>query len=194
MTDNTEAVKNRFMKKVRKSRSGCWLWTAGKTSAYGAFHLNGKQLRAHRVAYELFVGPIPANMVLHHTCERGGCVNPAHLVPMTAGDNLRLQDHPESRKTHCPQGHPYNTKNTYVDPRGHRHCRVCKRENQLFARGYFAISRPEDRTHCPRGHPYNKANTIIRKDGSRLCRECNRETCRAYRDRRKRLGTLPKGK
>jgi hypothetical protein len=32
----------------------------------------------------------------------------------------------EARKTHCPAGHEYNEVHTYVDPKGGRHCRVCK--------------------------------------------------------------------
>jgi len=29
--------------------------------------------------------------------------------------------------THCPAGHAYDEANTYVDPRGRRSCRSCKR-------------------------------------------------------------------
>lgn len=31
----------------------------------------------------------------------------------------------ESRKTHCPQGHPYDEKNTHRSKKGHRSCRAC---------------------------------------------------------------------
>jgi hypothetical protein len=48
---------------------------------------------AHRVYYEAAVGPVPAGLVLHHVCGRGadGCVNPAHLVPVTPAQNARLR-------------------------------------------------------------------------------------------------------
>lgn len=47
-----------------------------------------------------------------------------HVGPLNvvSGDN-----HPSSRKTHCPRGHAYSQKNTYIDPRGYRHCRECRR-------------------------------------------------------------------
>lgn len=31
------------------------------------------------------------------------------------------------RKTHCPQGHPYDEENTYVTPSGVRQCRTCRK-------------------------------------------------------------------
>lgn len=32
--------------------------------------------------------------------------------------------------THCPQGHEYTPENTYINPRGNRECRKCKRERK----------------------------------------------------------------
>lgn len=43
---------------------------------------------AHRTAYELFVGPIPEGLELHHQCRNRGCVNPDHLEPATRQENL----------------------------------------------------------------------------------------------------------
>src|SRR5258708_2215197 len=31
------------------------------------------------------------------------------------------------KKVQCPQGHPYDAENTYVDGVGKRHCRVCRK-------------------------------------------------------------------
>jgi hypothetical protein len=47
---------------------------------------------AHVVWYERAVGPIPRGLVLHHRCGRGhlGCMNPAHLIPVTPAENARL--------------------------------------------------------------------------------------------------------
>ena len=30
-------------------------------------------------------------------------------------------------KTHCPKGHPYSVRNTYIDPKGNKRCRRCRR-------------------------------------------------------------------
>ena len=38
--------------------------------------------------------------------------------------------HHETQKTHCPNGHPYTTNNTYLDPRGYRNCRTCRANNR----------------------------------------------------------------
>jgi WhiB family redox-sensing transcriptional regulator len=35
--------------------------------------------------------------------------------------------HPETRKTHCPQGHPYDEANSYITKQGRRQCRACVR-------------------------------------------------------------------
>lgn len=44
---------------------------------------------------------------------------------MLYGDNYVAHN---ARKTHCPRGHAYSPKNTYVY-RNRRNCRTCTREN-----------------------------------------------------------------
>lgn len=119
----------------------CWPWTGKLTDAgYGKA---GRAGMAHRFVYERMVGPIPEGKSLDHTCHsrdrscRGGktcahrrCVNPAHLEPVTKRENdLRGRAFVavNAEKTHCLQGHPYDSANTRLTPKGRRVCRACTR-------------------------------------------------------------------
>lgn len=72
----------------------CWSWKAGMTGDYGCAYFNGKQWKAHRLAYHLSVGPIPIGAILTHRCSNPACCNPSHLVSRTVGDNNRLRKIP----------------------------------------------------------------------------------------------------
>lgn len=55
---------------------------------YGLININGKTTRAHRYSYEIYNGDLPKNCVIHHTCHRRNCVNPAHLQAITPQSNI----------------------------------------------------------------------------------------------------------
>ncbi len=82
----------RFWLKVEKTDT-CWLWKASLGSGgYGQFSINQKPRRAHRVAWELLVGPIPDGLDLHHKCFTPRCVNPEHLEPMKPKANKQTRN------------------------------------------------------------------------------------------------------
>ncbi len=126
-----------FMEKVRVAENGCWLWTGAQAGTgwetregYGMMAFGGTTHRAHRLAYEHFVGPIPDGLTIDHLCRVRHCVNPAHLEAVTLRENLLRGDTITAKNanaTTCPKGHPYSGPNLYVDPRGHRQCKACRR-------------------------------------------------------------------
>lgn len=124
----------RFWKYVNKTDT-CWLWTGHlDREGYGKFRGASERVRAHKFAYESLVGPVPDGLVLDHVVARGctnrHCVNPAHLEPVTCGENIRRgrTGCAQTAKTHCPQGHEYTPENTRISRRNERICKACARQ------------------------------------------------------------------
>lgn len=138
-------------------RDGECLLAQGARTSMGYVRVGSRRTQryAHRVAYEVWHGPIAAGMNVDHechnaaarhgecaggpTCPHRSCVNPAHLGLLDWKENLATS--------------PLTTHGGAEGPLG-------------------AIHRAK--TACPRGHPYDDANTI-RYRGARGCRECRRD-------------------
>lgn len=70
--------------------TGCWNWNLSKFHlGYGRIRHKSKDLSAHVWVYTMLVGPIPNGRQLDHLCRNKACVNPDHLEPVTASENVR---------------------------------------------------------------------------------------------------------
>jgi hypothetical protein len=125
-----ERHRDRFMAKVEKDENGCWLWVAHVTpNGYGQFGIGRKLFYAHRIAYEMFVGPIATGLQIDHLCRVRHCVNPDHMEAVTQRENI-LRGEAISAicavKTRCKRDHEFTDTNTYRRPDGSRECLTCR--------------------------------------------------------------------
>jgi hypothetical protein len=121
----------------------CWRWPGLiSTKGYGIVFHDGRQQKAHRVAYERLVGPIRSGVEPDHVCRNRACFNPMHLELVSHRENsLRGEGLPakNARKTHCKHGHAFDQQNTRYYQRKNgvmmRVCRQCKLEETWRRRG-----------------------------------------------------------
>ena len=78
----------------------CLIWTGGQNGAgYGQMRADGKNVLAHRWAYEHAHGLIPSGMQVDHVCHNRACVEPSHLRLATPKQNAehKIQARMDSR-------------------------------------------------------------------------------------------------
>lgn len=138
-------IQLRFWDNLNKEDSEiCWNWMGYRNRVgYGQIKVGGKNLRAHRVAYAIANGHVPASLDVLHSCDNPPCCNPNHLWLGTDLDNVadKVAKGRQAKgaimapyggvfqraQTHCKRGHPFDEKNTR-HRNGTRRCRTCVRE------------------------------------------------------------------
>lgn len=102
---------------IPEPNSGCWLWCGARYgNGYGYFKFGKGGIPAHRFAWRLYNGEIPAGLLVCHRCDNRVCVNPEHLFVGSHSDNLNDM-------------HAKGRNNT---PRGERHIRAKLTERDVI--------------------------------------------------------------
>lgn len=114
------------------SKSGCWEYLGARdANGYGRIFVAGKERKAQRVFFEVFVGPLPEGARLKHhlpaeRCIGSSCCNPAHLkVEQTFTDF-------KCARRICPKGHLIDADNAVIENRGSNllvRCRACRQQD-----------------------------------------------------------------
>lgn len=125
---------------ARPGLGPCWIYgPQRKRLTYGVFQMNKVHYRTHRFSYELHYGPFDPKLDVLHACDTPACVNPAHLSLGSDRENMidasAKRRHNQSRKTHCPKGHPYAGPNLGITKQAgrgtwNRVCKKCHAERQ----------------------------------------------------------------
>ena len=131
----------RFMSKVvPEPNSGCWLWMgSANISGYGRFSPYREKAKfAHRWLFEKTTGITLGSLHLCHKCDTPACVNPTHMFPGAAKDNLqdasrkgRLKRKPwyvTPLHKKCYKGHPLVPGNIVMERNGARRCLECAKK------------------------------------------------------------------
>ena len=94
-----------FTSRVEERADGCIAWVGTiNDSGYGLMPFYGRQIRAHRYAWERENGPIPEGMVIDHLCWNRACVNVEHLRVITMAQNQQNREGANKRSKNGVRG------------------------------------------------------------------------------------------
>lgn len=131
-------LETRLKNKIKIDKNGCWVWLGAKFKkqygnyaqiriSYGKY--KSKIRKAHFISYEHFVGKVPKGKELDHLCHNTLCINPKHLEPVLHSENMKRRK--DSGLLFCKYGHKYIPKTIYIDPKGRRQCKICRKNSVI---------------------------------------------------------------
>ena len=92
----------RFLRHVEQT-PGCWYWRGNLSDCgHGRVRVHGHLRSARRVAYELWVGPIPPDSLVGISCGEKACVRPEHMILKGPLWVARLTPAEVAAIVHCP--------------------------------------------------------------------------------------------
>jgi len=130
--DDWQYILNRY---IPEPNSGCWLWMGYCHDLGYALMYRGGAKRGFRVTRWILnrLGvDLSRGRMAAHTCDNPFCINPNHLFPATASENLKdcvaKGRHYLASRDSCEKGHKYE-EGSYAVIKGtnHRKCRICSR-------------------------------------------------------------------
>lgn len=85
-----KAIVSHILMQCEFTKTGCLEWKGHRhRKGYGCVRFIGKMRKCHHLIYELYKGPIPAEMHVLHQCDHPWCQNPAHLYAGTNAQNIQ---------------------------------------------------------------------------------------------------------
>lgn len=122
---------------------GCVLWEACRDhDGYGVVRVGKYKRRAHRVIYELVVGPVPRELVCDHLCRVTSCVNPKHIEIVTNKENIvRGVKGVYVVSNSCAHGHAFTAENTKIKVYKGKPRRICRACLRAYKRSYYLKSK-----------------------------------------------------
>jgi hypothetical protein len=87
---NLENERKQFWKNIEiRLPDDCWNWMSRRDrDGYGLIKLEGKQIKAHQLAFYYEHGIWPSNVEIRHFCNNRRCCNPKHLIDGTHKENM----------------------------------------------------------------------------------------------------------
>lgn len=98
---HTECGRRCYLEARIEKTGDCWIWKGFvRPDGYGSASVGDGTTAAYRAVYQEFVGAIPDNLEIRHSCHVRTCVNPAHLSVGTHQQNMDDQGIAGRRTSH----------------------------------------------------------------------------------------------